>query len=460
MNTLLELTGRGSLMLVAVASLDRLFAARIGARVRRSWWLLVPLAFLMTVPLPVLSAAKSAATRSVESPGTVALSVKVTKHPAEWVANIMPMPHAHVSWALVIALSGSALYLLNTLARTYTALLRFRGLPLCTEPALLHVLEECQTEAGVTARVGLVVSERVPAPLVLGWRHPRILLPVTLVASLSREQLRGVLFHELAHVRAWDMPCTFLFTLVCALHWFNPAAHLALRGWTQFREEAADEAAITSLGASSNLAYGETLLCVLRATGGSQQTSLAVLAVIGSVGQLRKRILMIKQHASKRSHHALGSTVSFLLASAVLFRPVHATATPPGPEPTFVRPTPQTGATGATPAPTEAVPAPMPSLTAPASSGTSQSGEANVGTNPPSPPAKSWEFQFDGVTVVILPAGTIEGRTMVIDATGSATLDKGTHVITYGGHVTVTLGVPNRPPVTMAGENLTMIPHW
>ena len=136
--------------------------------------------------------------------------------------------------------------------------------------------------------------------------------------------MRGVLFHELAHVRSLDMPFTFLFTLVCALHWFNPAAHFALRAWTQFREEAADKAAIGWLGASSSLTYGETLLHVLRTTNRPSQTSLAVLAVVESIGQLRKRLTVIKQYSSKSSHHALAAIV-FVVAAGVLLHPVRAT---------------------------------------------------------------------------------------------------------------------------------------
>ena len=429
-------------MLVVIASLDRLCAARISARVRRAWWLLVPLAFLVTVPVPVLPAAKPIAAQPVKSRGAVALSVELMTRPAGQVAANAPMRWPRASWALAIVLSGSTLYLLNALARTCAALRRFRGLPLCTDPALLLVLEECQARAGVTFRVGLVVSERVPAPLVLGWLRPRILLPGAVIASLSREQLRGVLFHELAHLRAQDVPCTFLFALVCALHWFNPAAHLALRGWTQVREEAADEIAIGWLGASSHLAYGETLLCVLRAASEPHQTSPATLAVVGSVNQLRKRLLMIKQHSSKSSHRLVAVGV-FVVAAAVLLHPVRAT-----------------------------IPDEAPTVT-PSSS------EAKAITVSPPTDLKGLAVQVAGTTVAILPGNATNSMNITGDSltatfpkekttewNGKVTLVEATSVtrnsfvtVTYKGKVEAQITAPGHSPVTLAGNDLVFTPQ-
>lgn len=324
MNTLLELTWRGALMTLVIASLDRLFAAKIKARVRRIWWLLVPLAFLLTVPLPVLPAATSIAPGLAGKYGVITWFVDTAMRPARQAVAVAPSSFITVSWKLVIALAGAAVYLLVVLGRTYSALRRWIHVPLCRDPKLLLALEECKAETGITTSVGLVVSERISAPLILGWRHPRILLPCSLVASLSREQLRGVLFHELAHLRSMDVPCTFLFTLVGALHWFNPAAHLALRWWARFREEAADETAISWLGQTSGAAYGETLLHVLRHTNERSAAPLLTLSIVESVSQIRKRLTMIKHYERRSPHYLLTGTIFVAAALGILLRPVRA----------------------------------------------------------------------------------------------------------------------------------------
>ncbi len=333
MNTLLELTWRGALMLVVVTSLDRLCAARTSARMRRAWWLLVPLAFLVTVPLPILPTARSTTPQFAPSYGPVAWFIDVATRPVGQANAIMPSSTLIASWALVFVLAGSAVYLLAVLGRTCSALRRWNRVPLCLDPGLLLALEECKAEAGIAAPVALVVSERVAMPLILGWRRPRILLPGTLVASLSHEQLRGVLFHELAHLRSLDVPCTFLFTLVCALHWFNPAAHLALRRWAQFREEAADEAAIHWLGQGSDVDYGKTLLHVLRHTSEQPAGPFLTLSIVESVSQLRTRLTMIKHHQRKSSHPLFTGTIFAAAALGIILRPVHAQDAPAQAEP-------------------------------------------------------------------------------------------------------------------------------
>ena len=323
MKLLLDLTLRGTLMFAVVALLDSLFASRINARARRGWWLLVPLAFLFTIPLSIL-------------PMRVVRSLAWNdQNPAELMDTALHTSIARVgigapghtpvvtSPVLVIAV-GTAAYLLISMLRTRSALRRWGRERLSTDASLLEMLEDCKAEAGIVAPIGLIVSGVVGTPMILGWLRPRILLPSGLVSSLSREQLRGVLFHELAHFRALDVPANWLFTLVCALHWFNPAAHLAFRAWTRFCEEAADEAAINWLRQPSGLAYGETLLQVLKTTHGTP-APFAALAIVESVSQLRKRITMIKQYEYKSSHSLFVAAVFLIVATSILLRPVHAT---------------------------------------------------------------------------------------------------------------------------------------
>jgi hypothetical protein len=51
-NTLLELSLRGSLVAGLVWLLDRTLAGKMAARGRHWWWALVPVAFLVSIPRP------------------------------------------------------------------------------------------------------------------------------------------------------------------------------------------------------------------------------------------------------------------------------------------------------------------------------------------------------------------------------------------------------------------------
>ena len=336
MKFLLDLTLRGTLMFGVVTVLDHLFAGRVSARTRRAWWLLIPAAFLFTITLPLLP---SPAARPLRWWSRVApaqhLDVVVATSAASFHAAVprlhaaVPLPRANWNWPLIVLLAGASGDLLVVVGRTSLALRRWSRERLCTDPDLLNLLEDCKRDTAVTAPIGLVVTAAVATPVILGWLRPRILLPAGLVTTLSPAQLRGVLFHELAHFRHLDVPLNWLFTLVCALHWFNPAAHLAVRGWTRFCEEAADEAAIAALREPSSLAYGETLLQVLKQTN-QPHPPYAALAIVESVGQLRKRLLMIKHYPQKSTHSLLTAAVFLLAASGILLRPLHAADTPWG----------------------------------------------------------------------------------------------------------------------------------
>ena len=332
MKLLLDLTLRGTLMFLVVAGLDYLFAGRISARARRAWWLLVPAAFLFTITLPLLPAPAARPLRvwsQVAPAQHMDVAVRTVRTGAANLRAAVPLSPAKLDWPLAILVAGGSCYALVALVRTGLALRRWSRERLCTEPSLLNLLEDCKREVGVTALIGLVVTGAVDTPVILGWLRPRILLPGALTTTLPRAELRGILFHELAHFRHLDVPLNWLFTLVCTLHWFNPAAHLAFRAWTRFCEEAADEAAIAALRQPSSLAYGETLLHVLRQTN-PRPTPYAALAIVESVSQLRKRLHMIKHYPQKSTRPLFTAAVFLLAAGGILLRPLHAADSPWG----------------------------------------------------------------------------------------------------------------------------------
>ena len=333
MKLLLELTVHGTLAFIVVVLFDALFAAKTSTRWRRAWWIAVPLAFLLVLPSPVLPRVSMPLTSTpVWNPwlalGKIDLAVQSTTGYLG-ITNLVDRP-ANASVLSFIVSAGTVVYLLIVVVRTRSALRYWGRERLSTDARLLDVLEDCKAEAGITAPVGLVVSAAVDAPVILGWLRPRILLPAGLTASLSREQLRGVLFHELSHFRSLDVPLNWVFTVVCALHWFNPAAHLAFRAWTHFCEEAADEQAIRRLGDPSGLTYGETLLHILRKTCG-QPAPFAALAIVESTNQLKKRLTMIKHYPSKSRRPLLAGAILLLVTLGTFLRPTHAGDAPDDP---------------------------------------------------------------------------------------------------------------------------------
>ena len=146
-----------------------------------------------------------------------------------------------------------------------------------------------------------------------------------------REQLRAIVLHELAHLRARDIPLHWLHTLACAAHWFNPLAHIGARAWMRFREEAADECAIAWLGrrdATAATEYGEAFVEALKHSR-TFSLPLGALAVGESNKNLKQRMIMILNHAQKTPCVALALALTIGLAAATAFLPMRAAAPQP-----------------------------------------------------------------------------------------------------------------------------------
>jgi beta-lactamase regulating signal transducer with metallopeptidase domain len=309
MNTLFELTLRGSAASVIILVLDRLLAGRLSGPSRRVWWCFLPLAFLIPVHIPVPTALDrlQPATEIRNLPQRVIPQGKAASPRSEtgWIS-------IEVSLWLAGALSYVALVGIQT-ARVSRKWTRER---LSTDHSLLELLEKCKAEAGVTAPIGIVVSSSVVSPAILGWLRPRILLPESIAAALPGDRLRPILLHELAHFRWYDVPFNWLLTLIRSVHWFNPMAHIGSISWARFREEAADEAAVAWMRDSSAGSYGDALVYSLRECHGSS-VPFGSLAIVESVRHLKRRLFMINRLKDKAPRVLFTGVVSLLLAVVV-----------------------------------------------------------------------------------------------------------------------------------------------
>ena len=85
------------------------------------------------------------------------------------------------------------------------------------------MLVDLQRRLRVRRAVRLVASAATHTPVVLGALFPVIVLPPTLAAGLTTQQMRVVLAHELAHIKRHDYLLNLAQRLVEALLFFNPA---------------------------------------------------------------------------------------------------------------------------------------------------------------------------------------------------------------------------------------------
>lgn len=141
-----------------------------------------------------------------------------------------------------------------------------------------------------------------------GFWRPRLLVPEGLADTLTRSQLSGVLAHEMAHVRRWDVAWNWLGLIACALQWFNPLAWLVYRRFRADTELICDATALQHTAAGRQ-EYGEAMLTLLEQF--SDPLPLPLSSFLCRKTDLKHRIHMI----AKRSAPTLGAR---LLAWLVL----------------------------------------------------------------------------------------------------------------------------------------------
>jgi beta-lactamase regulating signal transducer with metallopeptidase domain len=228
-----------------------------------------------------------------------------------------------MSVAMELWLAGAIGYVALVTIQTVRVSRRWSSERLSTDRSLLVPLEDCKSDAGVSAPIGLVVSDAVSSPAILGWMRPRILLPASLVASQSPEQLRAIVMHELAHFKWLDVPFNWLFTLARAIHWFNPFAHFGALAWMRFREEAADESAVRWLKDKSGQSYGRALVQLFGETR-AEPAPTGALAIVESMRHLKRRIALINRFPDKSHRFILTVSVALLLGMAVFAKTTNA----------------------------------------------------------------------------------------------------------------------------------------
>ena len=153
---------------------------------------------------------------------------------------------------------------------------------------------------GVQSSLPVLQITGLPTLAVWGWLSPRLLVPHDAVERYTQAELRGMLLHELAHLRRRDGLWIWLGLVVCALHWFNPLVWLCLRRYLADRELECDRAALALLPEPDRVTYGHALLKTL---AGNRAWSFATCTPFSRPQpnhELKHRITMIAQPLNSR----------------------------------------------------------------------------------------------------------------------------------------------------------------
>lgn len=298
--------GQSAALAVLTAVFVRLPACRARAAARHVAWAVALILCAGLLAWPLLRAA-------VPAPGPVPGGDGL--HAAASLAPIvLPVSVIRMSWWLgwVWAL-GAAAWLLCS-ARDVCRVVRLKRR---TEP--LTAEEHARVVSGLSGWPSsraprLAWCDRLDSPAVLGFSSPVIALPRSQVSSLSREQCRLVVLHELAHVRRRDDWWALAERIIVALAWVNPVVHLMARELSLSREMACDEWVVRQTAAPLAYATCLTDTAVLRAN--VRRLRLAA-GVTSRPSALRRRIVGVL--ALNRAPAARAVAVAAWLAPAAVF---------------------------------------------------------------------------------------------------------------------------------------------
>lgn len=135
--------------------------------------------------------------------------------------------------------------------------------------------------------IEIAICDRINGPIVIGIFKPLILIPRGFAQDMLADELKPLLYHELAHVKRHDNLFHFIERIIIALYWWNPVMHFIAARIAEERELACDDRAANSCG--DGLVYAKSLLKGARKLMGDNHPVLG-LAVLRRESVLSKRI--------------------------------------------------------------------------------------------------------------------------------------------------------------------------
>jgi hypothetical protein len=164
-------------------------------------------------------------------------------------------------------------------------------------------------EPGSPHPVELLQSDAVEAPVVVGWRHPAIILPTGALAQLQPAAVDALLAHELAHVARGDYGANLVQSILDVLLFFSPPARWLSARVREAREFCCDDAAVARCGGAERYAKALAAVAVL----GSSPRRLA----LGAAGPrliVRIRRLLREDGVTKYGGLRIGAIGAALVA--------------------------------------------------------------------------------------------------------------------------------------------------
>ncbi|HBT78139.1 MAG TPA: hypothetical protein DEB39_14720 [Planctomycetaceae bacterium] len=213
---------------------------------------------------------------------------------------------------------GGAVVLLLAVVRNRRIIARATREPTVVPDWVQAIFLECRRELRIRSWPVLIVSPYVPSPCLVGALRPRILIPESLLENRAdTPRIRYLLLHELVHLKQGDIWLSWCWTVVLAVHWFNPLFRLLGRLFRLDCETACDDRVLAILRDREECrCYGHALLQMMLELNPPPVRTAGLSAVIETRSHLERRLTMMTCHRLPTFRRAVAGTAVFLFLAA------------------------------------------------------------------------------------------------------------------------------------------------
>lgn len=213
----------------------------------------------------VLNAPKAATSKFVTAPPRMTEPVPTLSGPVQRVVVVAERKPAQLqlqwtAWLALAWLLGASVMLGRASVKVAGAEQLRRSCQPLNDPRINELVAEARRAVQLTRQVRIAVTNQITSPAVVGVLVPTLILPLSLITTLTPEQLRFILLHELAHIRRGDYLANLFQLFAEALFFFNPAVWWLSHQIRREREACCDALAIELSGAPAD--YARTLVSV------------------------------------------------------------------------------------------------------------------------------------------------------------------------------------------------------
>jgi beta-lactamase regulating signal transducer with metallopeptidase domain/protocatechuate 3,4-dioxygenase beta subunit len=191
-----------------------------------------------------------------------------------------------MAWILVVGV-----ILMYVSGKAWTTHRRLQQARLPVDKEIRNVVDSLAKGLGMSRAPTVYMAAPIAQPFVWGWLRGDIYFPLQFAKTVSAEQQRAILTHELAHVARWDAAVNHLQIIVQAIFFFHPLIWWTNKKIRQEREKCCDEIVLAGLGTRPQL-YCEAIVDMLTLEFQAQHASPG-LAVTGSTRNIEERIVTI-----------------------------------------------------------------------------------------------------------------------------------------------------------------------